>query len=85
MLEGDEEMEKNESPEVDCAGGVRVDRPVRRLHEYRIFFSKEDEAWISVVTDPELPGSSISGFGWTPQKALEESQIAHSLTGEAYA
>jgi hypothetical protein len=30
MLEGDETMEKNESQEVDGAGGVRVDRLVRR-------------------------------------------------------
>ena len=55
------------------------------MHEYRIFWSQEDEAWISVVTDPNLPRCSISGFGGTPQKALEESQTAHSLTGDAYA
>ena len=48
-------------------------------YERKVFFSKEDKGWIAVI--PELSG--CSAFGKTPEKALEELEVAKDLWLEA--
>ena len=52
---------------------------MHETYERKVFYSKEDKGWIAVI--PELAG--CSAFGKSPDKALEELEIAKDLWLEA--